>query len=167
MAHSSDAKTGQAIFGGSHGVGLRNVGSYRVSGHPFVTGSTTLGQNEVQMIEFPYVSKSFTVINRETANNYEIRVHFQSGSSVSAITLPGEEGTATINAADDVLTGLHFVTVDEGASVTFDVKCAKFYVSQAANASDFSYQVFAELTNIPTGRMYHLTGSGITETGGA
>ena len=44
-------------------VGLRNVGSYQVSGTPFVTGSSNLDDEKVHMVEFPYVSKSVTVIN--------------------------------------------------------------------------------------------------------
>ena len=66
------------------------------------------------------------------------------------------------------ITGFHFITVppDQG-SVTFDVKCSKFYVSgDIGGGSDTpSYQVMAELTNIATNRMYHLTGSGITKAG--
>ncbi len=63
------------------GQGLKSVGAYQSSGHPFITGSTTLAQNKVHMIEFPYVSKSFTVINNNAPATDEIRVHFQSGSA--------------------------------------------------------------------------------------
>ena len=38
---TDDATTSQPIFH-SHGTGLRNVGSYQVSGHPFVTGHQKL-----------------------------------------------------------------------------------------------------------------------------
>ena len=99
--------------------GLRNVGSYQVSGTPFVTGSNNLDDGKVHMVEFPYVSKSVTVIN---------------------------------------------ITVPSGfASVTFDVKCTKLYVSQKTSTPNLGYQVFAELTQIPAASMYNLTGSGITE----
>ena len=145
------------------GQGLRSVGAYQVSGVPFVTGSTTLGTGEVQMVEFPYVAKSFTVINTNTTSGDDIRVHFQSGSA-AAITQPGETGCVDLVANPEVINGLHYITVPAGnASVTFDIKCTKFYVSQAARAADLSFQVFAELTGIPKGSMYHLTGSGITE----
>ena len=43
------------------GVGLRNVGSYQISGHPYVTGSTIAAGVE-KKISFPYVTKSITVI---------------------------------------------------------------------------------------------------------
>ena len=57
-----DAKTGQPIFG-RYDVGLHNVGSYQSSGKPFMTGSSFADDTTCQMIEFPSVSKSFTVIN--------------------------------------------------------------------------------------------------------
>lgn len=148
------------------GQGLRSVGAYQVAGHPFITGSTNLDTAKVHMIKFPYVSKSFTVINNNTNSGEDIRVHFQSGSGVDHMTKAGDTGAATIDADDDVIAGLHFVTVPAGyASVTFNVKCARFYISQATGTNNLTYQVFADLTSINTGSMYHLTGSGITHYG--
>ena len=159
---ADDAKTGQAIFG-RYNVGLHNVGSYQSSGKPFITGSAHSAALKVHMIEFPSVSKSFTVINAsaDSSATADIRVHFQSGSAVDAITVPGLTGEDDIAATDNVIALKHFITVADGASVTMDVKCKKFYVSSVGAAT--TYEVFAELTNIPTDRMYHLTGSGITE----
>ena len=57
---ATDAKTGQPIFHGATRGGLRNVGSYQVSGHPFITGSI-INANEQHTIEFPYVTKKVTV----------------------------------------------------------------------------------------------------------
>jgi len=143
--------------------GLRNVGSYQISGHPFITGSTNLDTGKVHGVMFPYVCKSFTVINNNTSNGYDIRVHFQSGSATE-VTVPGDAGAQTIGTGIDVISGLHFITVPAGnASVTMNVKCSTIYISQATGNNNLSYQVFAELTGIPTGSMYHLTGSGITE----
>tara|TARA_R110000824_G_scaffold284520_1_gene472792 strand:- start:298 stop:768 length:471 start_codon:yes stop_codon:yes gene_type:complete len=153
-----DAKTGQPIFG-RYDVGLHNVGSYQASGKPFITGSAHSDANKVHMVEFPFVSKSFTVINTGAAAA-AIRVHFQSGSQ-TAITVPGLTGEIAIANTMDVIAGNHFITVGDGASVTLDTKCKQFYIS--TETADTSYQVIAELTNIPTGRMYHLTGSGITK----
>ena len=153
-----DAKTGQAIFG-RYNVGLHNVGSYQSSVKPFITGSAHSAANTVHMVEFPSVSKSFTVINTG-AVTADIRVHFQSGSQ-TAITVPGLTGEIAIANTMDVIAGNHFITVGDGASVTLDTKCKQFYIS--TETADTSYQVLAELTNIPTDRMYHLTGSGITE----
>jgi|TARA_R110002096_G_scaffold1500_1_gene7840 hypothetical protein len=154
-----DAKTGQPIFG-RYNVGLHNVGSYQSSGKPFITGSAHSDANTVHMVEFPSVCKSFTVINTTDGTAGDIRVHFQSGSVAQVFTEPGLAGEKTIANTDDVILNFNFITVQEGASVTMDVKCKQFYIS--TEAADTSYQVFAELTNIPTDRMYHLTGSGIT-----
>ena len=159
-----DAKTGQPIFG-RYDVGLHNVGSYQSSGKPFMTGSSFADDTTCQMIEFPSVSKSFTVIN--TTSNAAIRVHFQSGSGTTAITIPGLPGAQTIASTADVIVGLHYITVGAGSSLTMDVKCKKFYVSGDRGSDTPTYEVFAELTNIPTARMYDLTGSGITTTDGS
>lgn len=149
--------------GGVPSVGIRNVGSYQVSGVPWVTGSDEIDDGHVHMVAFPKVSKSFTVINTNTGDGEDLRVHFQSGSA--AITLPGESGAQTIAAASDVIAGFHYITIPAGnASMTFDVKCSRFYISNGSGTNDLDYQILAELTNIPTGSMFHLTGSGITDS---
>ena len=149
--------------------GIRSVGSYQVAGHPFITGSTNLDTGKQHLIKFPYVSRSFTVINNNTNSGEDVRVHFQSGSSVTAITKAGdfdESGGTSIAETDDVIAGQHYITVPAGySSVTVDVKCKQFYISQASGVNDLNYQVLADLTNISTTRMYHLTGSGITKAG--
>lgn len=170
MASTTDTNeaaggTGQNIFRGATKKGLTSVGSYQVSGHPFITGSTNLDANTCHMVEFDYVSKSLTVINASAGDSGEnIRVHFDSGSHVAPIISPGESGAKAIIAASDVYLGLHYITVpkDRG-SVTLDVKCKRFYVSNPTATNNISYEVFAELTTIPTRSMFHLTGSGITE----
>lgn len=142
--------------------GLRNVGSYQVSGHPFVTGSDNLDNNKVHMVEFQYVCKSFTVINNNSNSGEDIRVHFESGSAV-AVGVPGDTGAQTIADTRDVIANFHYITVPAGnASLTMDARCTKLYISNGSGTSNLAYQVFAELTSIPIGSMYHLTGSGIT-----
>jgi len=166
---ATDSKTSQAIFHGSTSTGLRNVGSYQASGHPFVTGSENLDATKMHMIEFDYVSKSITVINKNASAGEDIRIHFQSGSGTPAFTFPGESGAqtrggGTIGANTDVYTGFHYITVPAGdGSVTLDVKCRRFFVSNPSSDDDYKYQVFAELTDIPARRMFNLTGSGVTD----
>jgi|3_EtaG_2_1085321.scaffolds.fasta_scaffold77522_2 hypothetical protein len=144
--------------------GLRNVGSYQASGVPWITGSDDLDSGDVHMVQFPRVPKSFTVINTSANSGENIRVHFQSGSGVTAVTVPGHVGAQTITTAADVIRNFHYITVPPGySSATFDVKCRQVYVSNLSGDNDLSYEVLAELTNIPRERMYHLTGSGITE----
>ena len=138
--------------------GLRNVGSYQISGHPFMSGST-IGANKCHIMEFPYVCRSITVINTGTAQ--DMRIHFQSGSGTTAITVPGSSGEQTIAGSSDVIANLNFITVPKGdGAMTLDVKVKNIYLSSVGGTT---YQIFAELTSIPTQHMYHLTGSGITE----
>ena len=138
--------------------GLRNVGSYQISGHPFMSGST-IGANKCHIMEFPYVCRSITVINTGTAQ--DMRIHFQSGSGTTAITVPGSSGEQTIAGSSDVIANLNFITVPKGdGAMTLDVKVKNIYLSSVGGTT---YQIFAELTSIPAQHMYHLTGSGITE----
>jgi hypothetical protein len=146
-----DAKTGQPIYHGAPSVGLRNVGSYQVSGHPFITGSVSMGAVGTQnKIDFPFITKSVTVISSgsfgSSATENTIKIHFNDNS------VPG-----------DVLDAAHFITLDsEEDSMTFDVKCKEIYITSVT--ADASYQLYASLTNIPTRSMYALTGSGLTDT---
>ena len=48
-------------------------------------------------------------------------------------------------------------------SITMNVKCTKLYVSNDSGTDGAQYSVIAELTNIPAGEMFALTGSGIDE----
>ena len=144
------------------GQGLRSVGAYQVSGVPWVTGSDDLDQNEQMRVAFPYVTKSVTVINTNTDAGDNIRVHFQSGST-GAVPVPGQP--ITMANTDSVIAGFHYITVPAGfGSVTFDVKCKEIYVSQTTSTTELKFEVFAELTSVVSSQMYHLTGSGITDT---
>ena len=140
-----------------YGVGLRNVGSYQVSGTPWVTGSA-IAAGKSQRHTFANVSKSFTVINTGSA---EILVHFAHDSSNAPISGDGDGNAVTFGTGHDWYANDHYISVGNGASVTFDVKCKNVFISNET-AGAGGYQIFAELTNIPIGRMYELTGSGIT-----
>jgi len=142
---ATDAKTGQPIFG-RYGVGLHNVGSYQAAGHPFITGSA-IADGVEHKISFPMVAKSVTVIGDGTFGG-ELRVHFQTTASATGFAVSGH----------------HYITLDSAEdSVTFNVKCKEIYLT--ANGGAAGYELFAELTNIPTDRMFDLTGSGVTDAG--
>ena len=128
--------------------GLNNVGSYQVSGIPYITGSTSLAPGHEDTITFPYVARSVTVINHTSDL---IRVHFNSTSS-----------------AGRVVAGLHFVELDSDEdSYTFNVKAKEIYISApSSNGGNASFTIVAELTQIPVARMYALTGSGLTTING-
>lgn len=128
-----------------YGTGLRNVGSYQVSGHPFVTGSLVADGTE-KTVSFPFVSKTVTVIASGSTGDPHIRVAFREASA------PSDHGAAR----------KHYITLDSnGDSITFDVKCTDLYISALNTTSGF--ELYASLTNIDRSHMYELTGSGITK----
>jgi len=114
-----------------------------VSGFPYITGSADIDKDEEDMIEFPRVTRSITVINRGAP---DLRIHF-------------------VSEADDstVISGYHYITLTEAKdSMTMNVKCKRIYISNP-DANNGSYEVFAELTGINvTPTELNLTGSGIT-----
>ena len=124
-------------------VGLHNVGSYMVSGVPWITGSETMAKDTEKKIEFPFVTNNFTVVNHTSDT---IRVHF--------------------NSVDDgyVLTGFHYVELDsDNASHEFNVKCKEVYISAPNDGSTRKFRVVASLTQIPVEAMFSITGSGLTD----
>lgn len=124
--------------------GLHNVGSYQVSGLPWVTGST-IGAGGEHQVSFPSITSAVTVFN---TGGDTLRVHFVSSS----------EG--------NVIGGNHYITIPSTGSVTnvekhtFNVKCKEIYLSSVGGTD---YEVFAELTTIAPDEMYNLTGSGTTD----
>ena len=126
--------------------GLNHVGSYQVSGKPYLSGSNMPGdQTSSLRFQFPSVSKSITV-----KSNYEhsIRVHF-------APYTAGQHGYA-----EGASNQSNFVTIPSSGSQTFDVKCKEIFISSTNNATAtqtlLDVQVYAELTTIPTERMFSL-----------
>ena len=127
-----------------YGVGLNNMGSYQVSGHPFMTGGIVPANDEVT-IEFPYVTKQIIVKNNKNTGSKILRVHFAPTGS------------------GNVISGKHFLELSAQETVKLDMKCSKIYLTVKLSGQTCDYQIYASLTNIPSERMYHLTGSGITE----
>tara|TARA_B100000683_G_scaffold266493_1_gene298867 strand:+ start:1147 stop:1581 length:435 start_codon:yes stop_codon:yes gene_type:complete len=135
--------------------GLNNVGSYMVSGRPYLTGSDTQVKSEQVKVEFPNVTQKIKIDLKSCDSGDVIRVHFtpQSGA--------GSNSGATIS-------NLHYWTLTEGESLELNVKCKEVYIStpstnHATTAS--KWQLCAELTNIPATSMYDFTegDAGITE----
>jgi len=119
-------------------VGLGHVGSYQVSGWPYITGST-LAVDAEWKIEFPTVTKSITVIQ---SGSGEGRLHF----------VP--------QAAGKVVAGRHYISLEaDNDSLNINVKCKEMYISCIRPGT---WEVVAELTSIPTSSMFHLTGAGHT-----
>jgi hypothetical protein len=130
--------------------GLGNVGSYQISGHPFVTGAATIPIDGQERVKFPLVARSVTIINRA---DIALRVHFT--DSTSHIDSQGNY---------EVFNGQHYITLDNKKdSVTFDIKCSEIFISNKSGTHGGAFELFAELTTIHSGNMYQLTGSGLTE----
>ena len=136
---------------GNYAVGLQNVGSYQVSGTPYISGSNAHAKDTERKFSFPMVAKSVKVscITRDGAGLCpELRVHFNTNGGSSPAVVSGEH--------DFVLSG----SIRE---VTLNVKCKEVYISTPdAGAVARKYRVYAELTQIPVARMFTLTGSGLT-----
>ena len=129
--------------------GIASVGQYQMSGHPYVTGSGDQGltnDTEVKVV-FPTIARSVTVINNDAQNN-AIQVSF----------------TPQTGGVGGTVEGFHYIPLDaDNQAITMNVKCKEIYINNHSGATT-TYVVFAELTGIPTGSMYELTGSGITDS---
>tara|TARA_B100000287_G_C20408146_1_gene692426 strand:- start:177 stop:626 length:450 start_codon:yes stop_codon:yes gene_type:complete len=142
-------------------VGVRNVGSYQVSGTPWITGSASFTAQKTVRHRLPHISKSLTVIN---PGNVALLIHFNSGSL--SFTGDGMNNAGNYASGDPWKAKYHYITVPaSNGSVTLDVKCKEFFLSNPHGSTAGEYEVFAELTGIPTGSMFSLTGSGITSGG--
>jgi hypothetical protein len=117
--------------------GLGSVGSYQVSGRPFMTGSAVGAATST--VEFPYVASSVTGSCTSANAAHHIKVHFANTADWDA--------------------GKHFITLKGGERMTFNVKCKEVFVT-GLNAGS-TYELSAELTNIESSQMYALTGAGL------
>ena len=130
--------------------GIGSVGSYQVSGVPWITGSVEgLAAGAEQKFTFPSVAKTVTVINTDV-DSADIHVHFNSKTKT------------------DVSGGLHYVALNSlNDAMTFACKCKEIYISAPTwGGGAASYTIFAELTGINSNEMFALTGSGLTTIDG-
>jgi hypothetical protein len=124
--------------------GLGSVGQYQMSGQPFLTGAAMIGANPLNgqvVVNFPYVTKSFTVINR---GDKPILVHFYNRSNTDTITY---KHYFTLPTLDD--------------AYSFSVRSKQVYVSMENVADNGSFQIHAELTSITSREMGIYSGSGV------
>ena len=142
--------------------GLRNVGSYQVSGHPYISGSHVV-KDATAVFRFPYVSKKIKV---QVTGACEVDVTFVSTSATGYAD--AKENYYTVypvlsQSNGDTPIGLRaegdFYTYGAANATEFYVKAKEVHIT--AGIESTGVQVFAELTNINTGSMYPLTGSGV------
>jgi len=139
-------------LGKPYGVGLRNVGSYQVSGQGYLSGattSTTHGSVYNSRFNFPYVSKKITITNKDPNNSAIISFvpYLESESDALGYT-SWASGSG------------NWLYLASGSSLELDVKCVEIFASsyEGHSAAVDYVQVYAELTNIPVSRMYSLDG---------
>ena len=125
-----------------HRSGIGHTAPYLVGGIPFLTGSGTITGTDEMKIEFPFVTKKITVVNRAAA---DLRIHFHTGA---------ETGLRVIH-------DHQYITLDSKEdSAEFNVRVKEMFITPVATSGE--WEVFAELTSIQTSEMFTLTGSGIT-----
>ena len=134
-----------------YSVGLRNVGSYQVSGQPYMSGAVTNAQHgsvSGSHFVFPTVTKKLTITNKDSTN----------GAIVSF--LPYLQAESDVLGYTNSTSGSgNWLYLSGATSIELDVKCKEVFIAtyEATGAVDY-VQVYAELTNIPTGSMYSLDG---------
>ena len=142
-----------------YGVGLRNVGSYQVSGQPYLSGAATTanpGSNEDGYYVFPFVAKKVIVSNEDTANHAIVSFAPFLESEVTDYSPDFTAGNSASGSGN-------WLYLQATSSIELDVKCKEIYVAPAAGVAVNFITVYAELTNISSGSMYSFNGvEGIT-----
>lgn len=117
--------------------GLTFVGAYQVSGRPWASASIDCNADVRPLtdceIRFPYVTRWFKVINKDTSNDCRV------GFSASGVT--GSSNYFTVPKADVDANGA------VGDSGVLELKVSAIWVSGSTNVD-----IVAGLTNIPPGR---------------
>ena len=114
-----------------YSVGLQNVGSYQVSGQPYLSSSITVPANSAEPLEisFQQVTK-FVIIRNETDSVADIRVGFSSNG----------------------VKGSNFVRLAVSESLSADYKVTSVFLRSSTTAEQ-SASIVAGLTNIPSERL--------------
>jgi hypothetical protein len=127
-----------------YGVGLSNVGSYQMSGMPFVSGSINVresGSGVYEQISFPRVTKSVTIRN-DNVDGQVMRAAFTAGG------LKDRAGAGEYK---------RYIKLSGSTSITLDVRCVDVFlmgdtqtnVDADGNQAYSTYAtVIASLTNI-------------------
>ena len=119
--------------------GIGHAPAYMVAGHPFLTSSALANEKEYK-VAFPGASGDI------------LRVSFRTQVDTTNLAV-----TAAAQ---------YFQLDGDEESMTFNVKCKEIYIRNMSGGAS-GFQLYAELTGIPTSSMYVLTGSGISGTRGS
>ena len=130
-------------------VGLNNVGSYQAAGTPYLTGAIQ-PVSQTRKVEFENVT-SRVIVRRIDSNGAAA----DTSKRIEISMVHPDQGNAQDN--------YHFWGLyKEGDEIEMRMKCKELYVTTNSGAAA-SWQLYAEMTNIPRASMYALTGSGITD----
>jgi len=121
-----------------YSAGLNNVGSFQVSGIPFVSGG--IDATTATKITFPYVTRWVQVAN---IGDNLMKVGFSQ---------QGVEGTRYFSVPNLAVGGIGTALVPY--SSIFEVKVTEIWISGSANVD-----IIAGLTNIPTARINNVANS--------
>tara|TARA_X000001382_G_scaffold98191_2_gene72595 strand:- start:494 stop:922 length:429 start_codon:yes stop_codon:yes gene_type:complete len=124
--------------------GLNNVGSYQVSGTPYLTSSTPpqdTGDTSLR-IQFPNVTRRITF---KSTSNKDLRIHFA----------PYDAGDHDYSKGADANDNF-FLLPTGGGDVVMDVKCKEVFITATTASATGTVYIMAELTNIPASRMFSL-----------
>lgn len=123
------------------GVGAGHAPSFMTAGRPFLTGSTVASGSTGVRVEFPTITKNFTIQNIGSA---DLDVHFKPKSDPA------------------IETNYHYWFITGSSEFAFGGKCREVYVStHSGSGVDGEFLLYAELAAVNAG--YNLTGSGIDE----
>ena len=120
-------------------VGLQNVGSYQVSGKPWVTGSINCRNDAspIAQLDFGNVTSWVMVSNMDSANN-SLRIGFSSGGVAGVASQAPNNGNRFIEVGPSSGSG----------PVRLDLKLTQLFLSGSDNVS-----VVAGLTGIASGNI--------------
>lgn len=104
--------------------GLQNVGSYQVSGIPYVTGGIDARATDGHGFTFPHVTRWITVANLDQSNS--CRVAFSQNG----------------------IMGTNYYSLSSSSTITFEAKVTEIYLSGSSNCS-----IMAGLTTIAPERI--------------
>jgi len=123
--------------------GLNNVGSYQVSGTPYLTSSAlpTNTTDDSLRIQFPNVTRRITF---KSTSNKNVRIHFAPYDTNEAGYAKGAD------------TNDNFFLLPTGGEVAMDVKCKEVFFTADDNSPTGLIYIMAELTSIPASRMFSL-----------
>ena len=111
-----------------YGVGLNNVGSYQMSGQPFISGSIKVpisGASNYAVVKFPRVTKSITIRNDSDGSD-PMRVAFARGGLKDLASGGDAAGTEFVR----------YFKLSGSESFTADLRCTEVYLMGDTNTDD-------------------------------